>query len=60
MGECEICGNEGTRMEVNHKEHGRMMVCRDCWKETVQKGKKVYKGTGSGGNSGGGCPACNI
>ncbi len=60
MGECEICGSEGSRLEVNHEKHGKIMVCRDCWKDIVNKGKKVYKGTGSGGGSSGGCPTCNI
>lgn|GEM_PF-2134494 len=60
VGECEICGNEGSRLEVDHEEYGKIMVCRECWKDIVNKGKKVYKGTGSGGGSTGGCPSCNI
>ena len=34
MGECELCGKEGSRMEANHKELGRIYGaterCRAC------------------------------
>ena len=31
MGKCELCGKEGSRLETNHKELGRIMVCQECW-----------------------------
>lgn len=57
MGECEICGKEGSLREINHKEKGRIMVCADCWKETYEKGNKLTERTSSSG-SGLGCPHC--
>ncbi|KXA92110.1 hypothetical protein AKJ64_04030 [candidate division MSBL1 archaeon SCGC-AAA259E17] len=57
MGECEICGKEGSRLQVNHQELGRVMVCRDCWKKINEEGMKVWEGTCSA-SSCGGCTAC--
>ena len=37
MRKCEMCGNEGSRMEANHKELGRIMVCQDCWSKLYDK-----------------------
>ncbi len=58
MGKCELCGTEGSRIQVNHQEKGKIMVCRDCWKEVKDQGKKVCDRTSSGGSIGGGCTAC--
>lgn len=58
MEECELCGSEGSRMQVNHKEHGKIMVCRECWKQIYAKGQKICEGTSSGQSTFGGCPTC--
>lgn len=59
MGKCELCGKEGSRVQVNHKEHGKIMVCRSCWSEIYDKGQKICERTSSGfSDSGGGCPSC--
>ncbi len=57
MGRCEICGNEGSRIQVNHKEHGKIMVCRDCWMDIYEKGQKICEGTGT--NSSGFSSTCS-
>ena len=54
MGKCELCGNEGSRMEADHKELGRIMVCQKC-------GSKLYaenRMSCSIGASGDSCAFC--
>jgi superfamily II helicase len=51
MGVCALCSNggEGTSLlEANHKEHGRIMICRDCWQELYRENRMVYGSTCSG------------
>lgn len=57
MGECEVCGKEGSRLQINHKEKGRIMVCRDCWKEIREKGKSLI-GRVSSSSGSTGCSLC--
>ena len=54
MGKCELCGNEGSRMEANHKEFGQIMVCQGCWVKLYDKNSM----TCSVGASGGSCTSC--
>lgn len=59
MGECQVCGEEGSLREVTHEDRGRLMVCKGCWTDIYEEGKKVAEGTGSGSDSSGlGCPHC--
>ncbi len=58
MGKCELCEDDGSRMLVNHAELGKIMVCRDCWKDIYNRGQSICEGTSSGRRRGGGCPAC--
>ena len=51
MGVCALCSNggEGTSLlEANHKELGRIMVCRDCWRDLYEENSLVYGSTCSG------------
>jgi len=54
MGKCEMCGKEGSRLGANHKELGRIMVCRECWSKLYDKNSM----TCSVGSSGGSCSCC--
>ncbi|MBL7117168.1 MAG: hypothetical protein ISS94_00055 [Candidatus Syntrophoarchaeum sp.] len=54
MGKCELCGKEGSRLEADHKELGRIMVCQECW-SNLYDGNRM---TCSIGASGGSCPCC--
>jgi len=48
---CDICGEEDSLLEANHRKMGKVMVCRKCWSELYRKNKMV---TGSGG-----CSTCS-
>jgi len=54
MGKCELCGNEGSRMEADHKELGRIMVCQECWSKLYDENRMSC----SIGASGGSCAFC--
>jgi len=54
MGICELCGKEGSRMEADHKEHGRIMVCQECWSELYGE-NNMAADIGSSGSS---CAFC--
>jgi ribosome-binding protein aMBF1 (putative translation factor) len=54
MGVCELCGKGGSRLEANHKELGRIMVCRECWSRLYDENRM----TCSVGASGGSCSCC--
>ncbi|KXA89804.1 hypothetical protein AKJ57_04845 [candidate division MSBL1 archaeon SCGC-AAA259A05] len=59
MGKCELCGREEDLLEVNHEEHGKIMVCRDCRNKISEEEQKVAGSSDS--ESGGpslGCPHC--
>ncbi|UCD45936.1 MAG: hypothetical protein JSV27_05480 [Candidatus Bathyarchaeota archaeon] len=56
MGVCALCskgGEETSLLEAAHKELGKIMVCRDCWRDLYQKNRMVYGSTCSGK-----CSAC--
>lgn len=60
MKECELCGTIDSRLQVNHKEHGRIMVCSDCWQRIYKEGQRIIEGTCSGQNDGSaGCLSCS-
>lgn len=55
MGKCELCSKEGSRMEANHKELGRIMVCQDCWANLYDKNRMTCSVDASGGS----CSCCS-
>nr|QNO54532.1 hypothetical protein BGNFGLGO_00003 [Methanosarcinales archaeon ANME-1 ERB7] len=55
MGKCELCSKEGSRMEANHKELGRIMVCQDCWVNLYDKNRMTCSVDASGGS----CSCCS-
>jgi hypothetical protein len=57
MAECRLCKKNGedlTLLSANHKDHGQIMVCEECWKKLWNKNRMVCGTTGSGGT----CPSC--
>ena len=55
---CDLCGNEGTVLEANHKEKGKVMICSDCWEDLYDNNQLVSGLTGEGG-AGGSCAGCS-
>ena len=54
MGKCELCGKEGSRMEADHKELGRIMVCQACWSKLYEENSMAA----DIGSAGGSCAFC--
>ncbi|MFB6215604.1 MAG: hypothetical protein ABEJ72_01325 [Candidatus Aenigmatarchaeota archaeon] len=58
---CEICGSEGSLLQANHVDKGRIMVCRDCWTDLYDKNETVGNtGSSSGTSSAPACTSCGI
>jgi len=58
MEECKLCGKNGedlSLLSANHKEIGKIMVCRECWVKLYEENRMLSGNTGS---SGGICPTC--
>jgi hypothetical protein len=66
---CDLCEKSGEKLSLysaNHKEHGLIKVCRDCWINLYSKNRMVA-GSGSSSSSTKGssspcssCPGCSF
>ncbi|MFP4045845.1 MAG: hypothetical protein ACLFS3_02185 [Candidatus Aenigmatarchaeota archaeon] len=56
---CKLCGKDGTLFQAEHKEKGKIMVCRECWKKLYEKNETVTSSSGCGGSCGG-CSSCGF
>ena len=57
---CELYGKteeDMTLYGVNHKELGRIEICRECWRESFEKNRLVA-GSGSKSSGCGNCCGC--
>lgn len=61
---CEICGSGTGSLEVNHIDKGKIMVCRDCWKDLYSENETVAGTSNESNNtspcSGSSCMSCGV
>lgn len=50
MRESELCGKVDSRLQVNHKERGRIMACGDRWRRIYKEVQRIIEGTCSKSN----------
>ncbi|MFP4116692.1 MAG: hypothetical protein ACLFTY_01590 [Candidatus Aenigmatarchaeota archaeon] len=56
---CELCGSEGSLLEANHTDKGKVMVCRDCWTKLYEKNEMVA-GSSCSSCSTSSCGSCGL
>lgn len=58
MGTCEVCGEEGTLLEVNSEKKGKVKVCGDCREEIFKEESESQTSNSDSNGPNLGCSHC--
>jgi len=62
MNKCDLCKKRGENLSLlsaNHKEHGRIMVCRNCWVTLYSENHMIWSSGSSGKKLKSSCSSCS-
>lgn len=58
MGKCEVCGEEGTLLEIDSEKRGKVKVCGDCREKIFEKEGESDSFSSDSEEPTLGCPHC--